>query len=209
MTGLAKFSHLINIEFFDDLLKLLKGISHEQLLSYQTPALSNHSSKETLSRSISEPTIDSTVSKKHKSISESPAPLRDSLHCLIAAFQLLTGQGEALNIDLKDFCDGLYVGMLRLVDGDAGVTKLKKLEGLSSKDIHIGHGSCGSRSTTPEEVEMVLLGFELAFMKRRQVCLKLDRKFFFPIQLALRLAHLVLTLTILLSISAWRRSLFL
>ncbi|XP_018418175.1 PREDICTED: nucleolar complex protein 3 homolog [Nanorana parkeri] len=67
LEGLAKFAHLINIEFFDDLLVVL-----------------------------------------HKLIDSGDLSYRESLHCVQTAFNVLSGQGDVLNIDPLKFYSHLY-----------------------------------------------------------------------------------------------------
>lgn len=66
LQGLAKFAHLINVEFFNDLLNVLKSISNDHVQAYLDGD-------------------DQSITRKN------------ALHCVIAAFQLLSGQGN-LNI---------------------------------------------------------------------------------------------------------------
>ena len=40
--------------------------------------------------------------------------MRESLHCVLTAFTMLTGQGEALNIDPLKFYQHLYKALLQL-----------------------------------------------------------------------------------------------
>ncbi|KAM4636326.1 nucleolar complex protein 3 homolog isoform 1-T1 [Discoglossus pictus] len=67
LEGLAKFAHLINLEFFDDLLVVL-----------------------------------------HKLIDSGDLSYRESLHCVQTAFNILSGQGDVLNIDPLKFYSHLY-----------------------------------------------------------------------------------------------------
>jgi len=79
LQGIAKFSHLVSIDFFRDLLKAIKAI----MTSVGSAAVSG----------------------------ESPSfvtPVCHRLLCISTAFELLSGQGEALNVDLSDFADHLY-----------------------------------------------------------------------------------------------------
>ncbi|XP_062858698.1 nucleolar complex protein 3 homolog [Trichomycterus rosablanca] len=76
LEGLAKFAHLINLEFFDDLLSVLHGLITSGDLSY-----------------------------------------RESLHCILTAFHILSGQGEVLNIDPLNFYTHLYRTLLTLHAG--------------------------------------------------------------------------------------------
>ncbi|KNC96974.1 uncharacterized protein SPPG_09502 [Spizellomyces punctatus DAOM BR117] len=141
LEGLARFAHLINVEFFADLLNVLKRISFEQYQQYLAGDVA------------------------------SEADTRSAFHCVIAAFQLLSGQGEALNLDLKDFYNSMYTQLMRLpmnpeaalaVAGTAATTKRRAQKAKSSTLVHIENRS-GS------EIELALQGFELLFYKKRQV----------------------------------------
>ncbi|XP_061491492.1 nucleolar complex protein 3 homolog isoform X2 [Rhineura floridana] len=76
LEGLAKFAHLINLEFFDDLLLVLHSLIVSGVL--------NH---------------------------------RESLHCILSAFRILSGQGDVLNIDPLKFYTHLYKTLLKLHAG--------------------------------------------------------------------------------------------
>ncbi|XP_070539913.1 nucleolar complex protein 3 homolog [Ptychodera flava] len=67
LEGLSKYAHLINIDFFDDLVKVL-----------------------------------------HLLIDSGELSTREILHCILTVFQLLSGQGQALNIDPLKFYSHLY-----------------------------------------------------------------------------------------------------
>jgi nucleolar complex protein 3 len=66
LEGLSKFAHLINIDFFNDLMSVLKKISQEQQAAYHSGIISGP---------------------------EGVRGIRNALHCVIAAFQVLAGQG--------------------------------------------------------------------------------------------------------------------
>ncbi|XP_038070833.1 nucleolar complex protein 3 homolog [Patiria miniata] len=78
LEGLSKFAHLINIDFFDDLVKVLYTLIDSGDLRY-----------------------------------------RDSLHCVLTAFLILSGQGDVLNIDPTKFYTLLYVTMPQVHAGDS------------------------------------------------------------------------------------------
>ena len=84
LEGLARFAHLINVEFFEDLLNVLKTISATQHREYSDGAITN---------------------------TNSPVC---ALHCIIAAFELLEAMGNSLRVDLRDLFCALYTQMLRL-----------------------------------------------------------------------------------------------
>ncbi|XP_026770351.2 nucleolar complex protein 3 homolog isoform X2 [Pangasianodon hypophthalmus] len=76
LEGLAKFAHLINLEFFDDLLTVLHDLIMSGDLSH-----------------------------------------RESLHCILTAFHILSGQGDVLNVDPLKFYTHLYKTLLTLRAG--------------------------------------------------------------------------------------------
>ncbi|KAJ1665483.1 hypothetical protein IW140_003192 [Coemansia sp. RSA 1813] len=91
LEGLAKYAHLISVEFFVDLFHLLKKIMRGQHgVGIGAEDVSTGDVNET------EELVSSRVS------------LRTSLLCILSAMHILTGQGEALNLDLKDFFYQLY-----------------------------------------------------------------------------------------------------
>ncbi|XP_048361252.1 nucleolar complex protein 3 homolog [Sphaerodactylus townsendi] len=76
LEGLAKFAHLINLEFFDDLLVVLHSLLMSEVLTY-----------------------------------------RESLHCILSAFHILSGQGDVLNIDPLKFYTHIYKTLFKLHAG--------------------------------------------------------------------------------------------
>uniref|UniRef100_A0A8C5N5A9 Nucleolar complex protein 3 homolog n=1 Tax=Leptobrachium leishanense TaxID=445787 RepID=A0A8C5N5A9_9ANUR len=95
LEGLAKFAHLINIEFFDDLITVLYKLIDSGDLSY-----------------------------------------RESLHCVQTAFNILSGQGDVLNIDPLKFYTHLYKTLFKLhagVSNDDTLIALQCLEVMFTK----------------------------------------------------------------------------
>ncbi|OCH95527.1 nucleolar complex-associated protein 3 [Obba rivulosa] len=84
LQGISKFSHLVNIDFFKDLLKVLKELMARQ----------------------SEDDEDASLHLEHGS--PDTRDVQHQLLCIVTAFELLSGQGEALDIDLTDFINWLY-----------------------------------------------------------------------------------------------------
>ncbi|XP_066549713.1 nucleolar complex protein 3 homolog [Amia ocellicauda] len=91
LEGLAKFAHLINVEFFDDLLMVLHGLIESGDLNY-----------------------------------------RESLHCVQTAFNILSGQGDVLNIDPLKFYTHLYKTLFRLHAGSTNEDMLIVLQCLDT-----------------------------------------------------------------------------
>ncbi|KAK4700143.1 nucleolar complex protein 3, partial [Phenoliferia sp. Uapishka_3] len=92
LEGLARFAHLVNVDFFRDLLEVLKGIIKRV-----------GAGGEDDEQDVDEADI---ILKRND--------LREKLLCVVTAFELLQGQGEALNIDLGDFVSALYALILPL-----------------------------------------------------------------------------------------------
>ncbi|THH32116.1 hypothetical protein EUX98_g2063 [Antrodiella citrinella] len=86
LQGISRFAHLVNIDFFKDLMKVLKG-----LMLRESIKAADDDSESTPVLAMSD-----------------PKDIRHQLLCVTTAFELLTGQGEALEIDLTDFINRLY-----------------------------------------------------------------------------------------------------
>ncbi|OJT15869.1 Nucleolar complex protein 3 -like protein [Trametes pubescens] len=88
LRGIAKFAHLVNIDFFKDLLQVLKNL---------------------MARGAEDPAdgdADAPAPGPHDA--SNIATVQHQLLCVVTAFELLSGQGEALDIDLSDFINRLY-----------------------------------------------------------------------------------------------------
>ncbi|TNY18573.1 nucleolar complex-associated protein 3 [Rhodotorula diobovata] len=94
LEGLARFAHLVNIDFFRDLLECLKGLIYRGV------------NADDAEDSDDDDVVDSINVKRND--------MREKLLCIVTAFELLQGQGEALNIDLGDFVTALYSLILPL-----------------------------------------------------------------------------------------------
>ncbi|KAF8520195.1 nucleolar complex-associated protein-domain-containing protein [Hysterangium stoloniferum] len=86
LEGLSRYAHMVNIDFFKDLMQILKEL-------------------------ISRP-VEDMASQTADSAESTDPMIRHRLLCIVTAFELLTGQGEALNIDLRDFINHLYALIL-------------------------------------------------------------------------------------------------
>ncbi|EOR04119.1 hypothetical protein E3P92_00062 [Wallemia ichthyophaga] len=96
LEGVANFSHLVNVDFFVDLLDVLKSISKRAELDALVEEKLVHEEDEN---------VDTLVPSSET---------RLRLLCISTAFKLLTDQGESLNIDLDDFLTSLYALLLPL-----------------------------------------------------------------------------------------------
>ncbi|KAI8335136.1 nucleolar complex-associated protein-domain-containing protein [Chlamydoabsidia padenii] len=115
--GLSRFAHLINVDFFNDLLNALRDVMNQF--------------------------DDTTLSTR------GGAGTRKRLLCITTAFQLLSGQGEALNYDLKDFYKEIYQILFM-------ATYRTRLEDAVD-------------DTNESESELLLRGLEMMFLKKRQI----------------------------------------
>ncbi|EJD06019.1 nucleolar complex-associated protein 3 [Fomitiporia mediterranea MF3/22] len=93
LQGISRFAHLVNIDFFKDLLQVLRDHVSHSTYTIET--------KENAEQEI-EGSIPDVEYMHHR------------LHCIVTAFELLSGQGEALNLDLTDFINHLYALILPL-----------------------------------------------------------------------------------------------
>ncbi|RUP51344.1 nucleolar complex-associated protein-domain-containing protein [Jimgerdemannia flammicorona] len=155
LEGLAKFTHLINVDFFEDLLEVLKKI----MMSHANDSL------------------------EQDDVSLFKFDTRRSLLCIITAFKLLSGQGEAFNIDLKDFYTEMYSILLPL-------SYNTRLEDMSQRSLHdealpAKVESKHKQAHTATEEELMLMGLELLFFNRRQNQIPKDRAAAFVKRLAL------------------------
>ncbi|GAA5866397.1 hypothetical protein JCM8547_000765 [Rhodosporidiobolus lusitaniae] len=100
LEGLARFAHLVNIDFFRDLLEVLKGHIHKGVGADVQEAEDEEAGDD-------EVAIDALSNARRNET-------REKLLCVVTAFELLQGQGESLNIDLGDFVSALYALILPL-----------------------------------------------------------------------------------------------
>lgn len=82
-------------------------------------------------------------------ISRTSSGTRKRLLCIITAFELLSGQGEAFNYDLKDFYTEIYNILFKATFH----TKIEEKP----------------ESQKQTESEMLIKGLELMFLKKRQI----------------------------------------
>ncbi|EGN92473.1 hypothetical protein SERLA73DRAFT_99308 [Serpula lacrymans var. lacrymans S7.3] len=90
LRGISKFAHLVNIDFFKDLMQVLKGLITRESTDDE----------------------DDDDGPLHRDINNDTRDIHHRLLCIVTAFELLSGQGEALNIDLSDFVNHLYAIIL-------------------------------------------------------------------------------------------------
>ena len=104
LEGITQFAHHINVDFFRDLLSVLRRIIFDQA--------------ETTTR-----TIDENAGEPEDALVDAVGAstrTRTRLLAIVTAFELLSGQGEAINIDLNDFANALF-SLLRPLSLDTGI----------------------------------------------------------------------------------------
>jgi len=91
LQGISRYAHLVSVDFFRDLMRVLKD------LVTHAPHTGEDGKGATASpENLHGPAVNA----------EENAHLQ--LSCIITAYELLSGQGEALNVDLSDFTTQLY-----------------------------------------------------------------------------------------------------
>lgn len=107
LEGLACFAHRVNVDFFRDLLSVLRA----HIIEART-AIAAASSGSLLDGDEDGEELRHDTGAAEEAIRRNS--VREALLCLVTAFELLSGQGEALNIDLSDFIAHLYALILPL-----------------------------------------------------------------------------------------------
>ena len=100
LEGISQFAHHINIDLFRDLLAVLRKI----IIDDESPHMTE-----------TEGTSDDTDDPSQR--------VRLRLLAIVTSFDLLSGQGEALNIDLGDFINSVFA-LLRPLSLDTGIEDL-------------------------------------------------------------------------------------
>ncbi|CAJ0760245.1 12325_t:CDS:10 [Entrophospora sp. SA101] len=149
LEGLAKFSHLINIDFFNDLLEVLKKIMVDCIPEEENMAV--------------------TKNRKIKVVGNSGMERIDTrkcLLCIITTFQLLSGQ------DLQDFYKQFYTIILPLALNPNLDSKIRKSEmiPINRSASFLKRLSIASLNWSNETVLKCLNTIEK--MIKRQICLE-------------------------------------
>jgi len=159
LEGFSRFAHLVNIDFFKDLLEVLR--KHINGTAF-------HQSEQDPTDLKGEDQPDHHPPKKYNR-----NEYRDKLLCIVTAFELLSGQGEALNLDLTEIINSFY-GLLLDISTQI---KLEEEEVVGRKQHHgdestmIKHkdrqGSKSSeRNLKSSTSEMVIKVLDLIFFNR-------------------------------------------
>ncbi|KAJ6263227.1 hypothetical protein Dda_1788 [Drechslerella dactyloides] len=150
LEGLAKFAHLINIEFFADILAALRELvedAQQEVDEEEEEANDNDASEST---------------QRERNLR------REALLCIVSAFSLLADQANEakglVNIDLSFFTTYLYSVLLLI--------SLSPTIELSSKSLHLADPSASELAEIPSskvnkatEIEMLLRSLDVVFFK--------------------------------------------
>ncbi|KAG5361528.1 Nucleolar complex-associated protein 3 [Yarrowia sp. C11] len=140
LEGLAKFSHLINADFFGDLLEVLRELITERQIRY-------------------------TEDGKQEFLETST---REALLCIVTAFVLLGGQvGESMNLDLTFFINHFYSSLYALgLNPDIELShKSLRLDDPNSSES----ANKRTKINVATEMEMVVKSFEGIFLQQKHV----------------------------------------
>lgn len=144
LEGLAKFAHLMNAEFFGDLLEVLR----ELILERQTWDISGE-------------------------LKFKESATREALLCIVTAFALLSGQssaGESMNLDLTFFINHFYSSLYSIgLNPDLEYSyKTLRLDDPLQKVRQDKEGEyLPKRVDISTEMEMVVEAFDFIFFKHR------------------------------------------
>ncbi|WWC91753.1 uncharacterized protein L201_006700 [Kwoniella dendrophila CBS 6074] len=121
LEGISAYAHFINIDFFRDLLAVLKKIITEQQ-AYDLDDSVNQDEED-----------DENENEQQIYQADASERIRIRLLSILTAFDILSGQGEALNIDLSDFINHLF-SLLRPISLVTGIEDppLKRLINISN-----------------------------------------------------------------------------
>lgn len=144
LEGLAKFAHLVNTEFFGDLLEVLRELIME--------------------RHVWE--IDGEFKFKE-------SMTREALLCVVTAFALLSGQvGDSMNLDLSFFIDHFYSALYSLSlnpDLEFSHKTLRLDDPLKKAAFGPEEAQFKKKVNISTEMEMVVKAFEFIFFRQRLV----------------------------------------
>ncbi|WVR07636.1 hypothetical protein IAU60_004678 [Kwoniella sp. DSM 27419] len=112
LEGISTYAHFINIDFFRDLLAVLRKIITDQQAAENKAINANAQATDDEDEEDVQPGQVDAVGSSQRT--------RIRLLAIATAFDILSGQGEALNIDLADFINHLFA-LLRPLSLDTGI----------------------------------------------------------------------------------------
>ncbi|OAV88563.1 hypothetical protein PTTG_06344 [Puccinia triticina 1-1 BBBD Race 1] len=154
LEGFSRFAHLVNIDFFRDLLEVLRKHINGTAFDESEPDPADLKNDE------------QPVHQKKYNRNE----YRDKLLCIVTAFELLSGQGEALNLDLTDIINSFYgllldiSTLIKLEEDDEGRDRKENRERKTKDTNHEAKSS--DRNLRSSTSEMVIKVLDLIFFNR-------------------------------------------
>ncbi|KAA1082407.1 hypothetical protein PGT21_002301 [Puccinia graminis f. sp. tritici] len=155
LEGFSRFAHLVNIDFFRDLLEVLRKHINGTAFNESDPISADLKSE------------DQPVHQKKYNRNE----YRDKLLCIVTAFELLSGQGEALNLDLTDIINSFYgllmdiSTLIKLEEEDLADRKQNKDKKPKNENENHG-GKSSDRNLKSSTSEMMIKVLDLIFFNR-------------------------------------------
>ncbi|KAI9446221.1 nucleolar complex-associated protein 3 [Lactarius indigo] len=144
LQGISRYAHLVSVDFFRDLMRVLKD------LVTRMPHANGGEKDATPPENLHGP----AAHVEH---------VRLQLSCIITAYELLSGQGEALNMDLSDFDTQLYALVQSL-------TLAPELDVAPPRQPRIaGTAATAAATTTATTSDLLFHALHLAFTPRATV----------------------------------------
>ncbi|RKP25972.1 CBF/Mak21 family-domain-containing protein [Syncephalis pseudoplumigaleata] len=170
LEGLAKFAHLISVDYFEDLLALLKKLMLRYHPDYEPeqPTIGDKKAKRRHAKLIGGDQETGTAAtgeaeEQYAVKGQDGDAVRMPLLCLITIAQVLSGHGEALNYDLKEFYALLYT-LLFPVAMKAGASETIDDEG---RQTPLKQTDKATRAAT--DTELVMRGLDALLLQRKHV----------------------------------------
>ncbi|KAL7418527.1 hypothetical protein Q5752_006985 [Cryptotrichosporon argae] len=153
LEGISHFAHLINVDFFRDLLLVLRRLITDADAAAGPVYVPNQTP--------------SSVPLDAESIQDEQRT-RLRLLAIVTAFDLLSGQGEALNIDLADFINALY-GLIPSLCIDTGIEDppaVSSAAAAAPAALHHGRGGQRPPAHTQSTADLVFRCLDAIFFPR-------------------------------------------
>ncbi|RKP09789.1 nucleolar complex-associated protein-domain-containing protein [Thamnocephalis sphaerospora] len=166
LEGLAKFAHLISVDYFEDLLALLKRLMQVYHPDYK-PDEKTLAERKNKRRNAKLQGGEMETEEGEDEIQGDK--VRMPLLCLITSAQILSGHGEAINYDLKEFYTLLYALLFPVA------MKASASETAQEENTQATRGN--KRKRTPSEqktraatdAELVMRGLDALLLQRKHV----------------------------------------
>lgn len=189
LEGLSRFAHRVNVDFFRDLLAVLRAHTIDARQHAELDRKPRHLSEaddatdeegQTLrtpdtATATQENTQEAWGAGAVKSRSARRDAYREALHCLVTAYELLSGQGEALNIELSDMASHLYALITPLALSSTIEEPPTLLSSSTSSEALLAGGGSGSKQNGAHvnshllrtDADLLIRALEMALLRPR------------------------------------------